>query len=619
MANKNQRVRKAPPELNPEDLKTGLNPYFIIILFLSLIVPVIVMPGVVDNAFNTPKTIIMVICISMLVLIYCISFFRGQGVLKSETATHKIILFLIILNAFSFLYTKNIYFTRIAAVLNIACLVLLYVISLYIDNKRSLALIGASAFSGLLVSIVAWLQFFNIYILIRWASPGDMIMGTIGNSNYLGAYLIFPLYTMAGLTFLLKGRLRLIPAILFFFIMAAFLFSRARASWLGFFPAFLFFLYLLKIIHGTSFTTHFKPYKRKVVVYGLISLTILVFLWSVAPKRFHDMMGFHKIFESETLRLRVTKYFPPSIWIFKQSPLFGMGLWSYRNMVYEAQAEINKTDPDFFKNYNAPKPRRAHNDYLEILNDGGLIAATALLLLFAVVMAHGWHVIKDNKIAYQDRMITAVCFCSMISIMLAALFFFPFRVNSTMFMTVLMMGLMEGTYLRNRSLIVSRKGRQSKAGPILITLIFFILVGTIWYTTIRPFKGEMECLRYKKYLAHGNGYEAEKHLLRAIDYDPRNSAYHIYASRLYFDFFHDYEKAGDFVERAIADFNGDITMWTVYFMKGLVKFRMGSILEARSALEKSLYYNPEFKPAREKLMEVNKVIEGHEGVTIKFK
>ncbi len=81
----------------------------------------------------------------------------------------------------------------------------------------------------------------------------------------------------------------------------------------------------------------------------------------------------------------------------------------------------------------------------------------------------------------------------------------------------------------------------------------------------------------------------------------------------------DYVKAGDFFERVVIDFNGDLTRWSVYFMKGLLKFRMGSLFEARDAFEKSLYYNPNFSPARKKLKEVKKVLKDHDSVLIKLR
>ncbi len=129
----------------------------------------------------------------------------------------------------------------------------------------------------------------------------------------------------------------------------------------------------------------------------------------------------------------------------------------------------------------------------------------------------------------------------------------------------------------------------------------------------------MEHFQYKKSLGQGKAKEAEKFILKAIKYDPHNSAYCLYASQLYMNVLKDFGKARDFIERAIIDYNGDITGWSIHFIKGLLKFQMGNLFDAKAAFEKSLYYNPTFEIARQKLNEVNKVIKDHDRVLIKFR
>ena len=134
-------------------------------------------------------------------------------------------------------------------------------------------------------------------------------------------------------------------------------------------------------------------------------------------------------------------------------------------------------------------------------------------------------------------------------------------------MAVLMMGLMEGIYLRHHGLISMSKGLRSEAGSVLIPLIVLVLIGLVWYAGVRPFKAEMEHFSYKTSLVRGDRKTAKKHILKAIYYDPHNSAYHLYAGRLYMNLMKDYVKASDYIEKAIIDFNGDITMYSAYFMK----------------------------------------------------
>ncbi|MBU2499466.1 MAG: O-antigen ligase family protein, partial [Proteobacteria bacterium] len=519
----------------------------------------------------------------------------------------------------SFFFTQNHYYTIVAAMLNITSLLMFHFVSLNIYGKRALWLMIFIGFSGFLVSIETWLQYHDVFVLFKWSRPGSMITGTIGNANFLGAYLTFPLFALLGLTFLFKRKRRLVLVALFLFVLAAFLFSRARAGWMGFFLSLPLFFLILKRIFKISILEYLRSNAKQAALYSTVLLIMLVSLWAMAPERFRSMMSYRNVTQSDTLKLRTQKYFRASFWLFKQSPLFGTGLWSYRNRVYDAQAEIHKIDENFFKNYPEPKPRRVHNDYLEILNDGGLLAATALLIFLATIMQHGWSIIKDEEIDSQDRIISATAFCSIIAIMLAALLFFPFRVNSTLFMTALNLGLMEGIYLRHRGFINTKESWKSGIRLVFVPLTFLTLLGSIWFVGLKPFMGELAYFDYKRAFAQGRPKEAEIFIREALKFDPKNSTYCLYASQLYLKNMKDFSKARDFLQRSIIEFNGDLTKWSLYFANGLLNFQTGSLFEAKAAFEKALYYYPAFEAATAKLEEVNKILKDHDQLIIKLK
>jgi len=597
----------------------GEEPFVWTYYALTFLVPLLVLPLIIDNAFNQPKNLLLILGVVLLLAVYSARFFLGKEVSVLLSPTPKVLIFLVAINLFSFLYTENPYYTAHAAAMNITCLLLFYFLSLHVDGQKAFRLLLFAGLSGLLVAMETWLEFFDVFILFPWAHKGIMVMGTIGNSNYLGAYLVFPLFALVGLIFLLKGMLRLLPAAALLFMLAAFLFSRARAGWMGFFLALPVFLLLVKRIHGFSLLSYLKSHLKPVITYSLVTLALVLSIWAVSPQKFRDMMSFEQVTKSKTLRLRMEKYFRGSWWLFKQNPLFGTGLWSFRNAVYTAQAEINKTDPSFFKDYPEPKPRRVHNEYLEILNDGGLLAAGALTLFFLMVMAHGWRTIRDDQVPGLEKTIVATAFSSLIAIMLTGFFFFPFRINSTMFMTVLMMGIVEGIYSRRYGLIGKPAAWKFSSGPVLMVIVVLALMGFAWYTAVKPFLGEVEHFKYKQALARGQIKEAEQHLLKAIDYDPHNTAYCIWAGQLYFNNLKDFGKADDFITRTIIDFNGDVVPWAAQFYRGLIRFQMGNPIGARQSFEKALYYNPTFVEAAQKLAEADKVIKEHDRILIKFR
>ena len=202
---------------------------------------------------------------------------------------------------------------------------------------------------------------------------------------------------------------------------------------------------------------------------------------------------------------------------------------------------------------------------------------------------------------------------------LIPLYFFPFRLNVTMFMTVLMMGLIEGIYNRHCGHILIREGRSSPYGWAFIIISILFISGLIWNMGLKPFIAERYFYQYKKALEQRNPRKAERLILKALAYDPHCTPYAYHASQLYFNILKNPLKAKEFIDRSIVDFNGDLTLWSVYFYKGLINYRIGSLLEARFDFEKCLYYWPHFELAKKKLAEVNDIIEKHDRVMIKLR
>jgi len=615
-------MRKAAPPAPkpvPPQPEPVLNFYFVIASILTFFVPVLVLPYVLDNAFNTPKTLLMMLGVCLMAGVYSIRLFTGKEVFVTRSSVPKLMILVILLNFFSFFYTKNYYYTNVAVTMHLTALLFMYFVSLHLTGKSAFWILVFTALSGAVVSIETWLEFYDKSFFFNWMTPGSMVIGTIGNSNYLGAYLLFPLLAFTALIFLFEGKLRWVAGALWIFVFAALLFSRARAAWVGAAAAVPGFIFSVMKLHGFSLKAHLRSRARHAVICAVSALVLIGLLWALAPQRFHMMMGFSNVTNPTSFTLRTQKYFQASFQLLKEHPLFGTGLWSYRNLVYDAQAELERVKGDFFKGYAEPKPRRVHNEYLETLNDGGLLAGLVLLIFVGVVLKHGLAVIRKEDTPLQDRVIASAAFYSLVGILVAALFFFPFRINTTLFMTVLMIGITEGLYLRHGGLIEKVRSTLPAGRYGLLSVVPLFMIGWLYYSGYKPIKGEMEHLGYKKSMSMGMFKEAEKHIVKAVEYDPDNTLYCLYAAQLYMGPAKDLAKARDLLERAVHLFNGDATKWSLYYLKGQIAFQTGAIMEAKAALEKSLQYNPLYTEAQQKLDEVNKVIKEHDRVMIKFR
>ena len=378
-----------------------------IITILVLSVPVVVWPelGVV---FNTPKSLLMVVGISLAMVIYIWKPLRGQ----LDETTNWLIGILIALNVASLFYTRNPYYTKQAIILNLACLGAFYLTALYGNVRR---VFQAFIVAGVIVSIVTILQFFwEPYFPSRFHFPGK-VTGTIGNSNYIACFLLFPIFACLGL---MKSKKR--PVVLWSAIavcLFAILLTRVRSAAFGL------------VIGGVVLFFMARPKIRWRYIIPVVAL--LPLLWIVEPVR-------TKIKPQDWLRTKSmsqrVKYWQAAWELIKQAPLAGHGLWSYRKMVYGAQAKIQQRDPTYFDGYKKAQPRRVHNDYLEVFNDGGL-------LLFA---ACGLFLLWTFKQRVRGDPLRAAAFACFIAVMASAIFFFPFRINTTMFSSAVMLGILRG-------------------------------------------------------------------------------------------------------------------------------------------------------------------------------
>ncbi len=109
------------PNIASEDrLSTG------IIYGLVFLVPTVMLPGILSNAFDAPKVLTFHIGVFTLLAIFNVRYFIGSGIPVAKSPTGPWLLFLVIFNLASLLFTQNEYYSRMAALININCLIFIY-------------------------------------------------------------------------------------------------------------------------------------------------------------------------------------------------------------------------------------------------------------------------------------------------------------------------------------------------------------------------------------------------------------------------------------------------------------------------------------------------------------
>lgn len=260
---------------------------------------------------------------------------------------------LVVVNVASAVYSSNPYYAKQALLFNVAGLCVMVFMK---QNQTNLNLI--MWFCIIIGSIGSIISHFML----------PMTAGFLGNSNYTGHWLAIP--TVFCVWFLFKRKwIASVPLAL---IAYGHYITRCRTAWIA-------------AACGILAVIVWNRADRKAM---FVAIAIGLLLSGLALNNLKNT----SFVETKTFFYRL-KYFAASLQMASESPLFGTGLRSYRNGVYEAQAKLGEK---FFEGYEDPKPRHAHNDYLEVINDAGLIGLGLLGYLFIRVLWNGWNARLDT-------------------------------------------------------------------------------------------------------------------------------------------------------------------------------------------------------------------------------
>ena len=204
-------------------------------------------------------------------------------------------------------------------------------------------------------------------------SAFSAFLGSIGNSNHTAAFLA---------PYLFIDLYLIIHVSMWFWIILPFLaygiyLTRCYGAMIG-------------VALGLCFI--YPPYSLYALLIIPLGICALFYLSTYQTALYDKIIGS----KEKSLMARMI-YIKICYRLWKKRPVFGWGLTSFRKEVYETQAEMNVEDPTLLgykesengKTINPrymPYPTRAHNDYLEMLADGGAIGFSLLLFLVASIV-----------------------------------------------------------------------------------------------------------------------------------------------------------------------------------------------------------------------------------------
>lgn len=318
-------------------------------------------------------------------------------------------------------------------------LLVLGVLLIYILNDRNwkreevLRLSGWLVLTGVVVALMATSQHLQFYWwgLLPQADDRNRMAATIGHNNGVACFIML---CSAALLYLRKNghytQRWFKPAtglllVWFGFILLA---TLSRGVWLGVLAGALLLFY--RSVVQTGWKNFIRKFRWQIIAGALIFMVgfgILSFKNPLNPlgvsitQRLHDTLLQKKTyFRDDRIRM-----WAGSWTLFKDNPITGCGLGSFKYWIPLAQGEYFDQYPNTQLEPTAKLTNHSHNEYLEVLAEMGLIGFAAMGWLLFVFIRRAWKssLITDSVLGDRSAILAGV-----LGVLIQSLVDFPFHV-----------------------------------------------------------------------------------------------------------------------------------------------------------------------------------------------
>lgn len=425
---------------------------------------------------------------------------------------------------------------------------------------------------------------------------GARPVSTFGNPNFLASFtLLFLPYSFV-LFLKAKGRKDVIISAFFTLILALFLvLSGTRSAWVGILGAILIFLIFvgnfISLFISKSIKIIFLFFVFCVCFYGL-NTGLKYGGGSTPQKRVSEVK---KVFTLNNISLKGEHFIEPlhqrlmmwhcALQNFKSSPIIGKGINSFQLNFPFCQGNLIAQNPalDRIK----MQANAAHNEYLEILSDGGLISFFAYLGIWIAFFAMSYKKIKT--VSQEEKIFYLSLFFGLISVLFDNLFNITLRILLVSFAFWFVFSSLNNLSAKTRILKLNR-------AAVSVCLIFvFCLIYVLIFWQTKQFIAQKYELQGYKYLLTEDFHRGAETINKALNFsyarpEPFYSLVNTYIM------LGDIEKAKEISETAV---NFYPAFYEFYFRLAALYYANGITKEALDNLRRNLFLLPTYTPAAE--------------------
>jgi len=477
------------------------------------------------------------------------------------------------------------------------------VISLIKEKKWIYLILGAALLAGFLAAVYCIVQFYRIdFPFWQKLSGRDRLFSTFGWRTYLAGYLAaclplaFVLFTLVE-----KKKKKLLFIGLMAVLYTALLTTSTRAAFLGFFLSTTFVFILLLIYQGRRFFQENRAWFLRLALVMVIISAVYSTPNPLNPERKETLTQrtARVSLEAGNLPARFLMWFS-ALEMIREHPYLGLGIGTfgvhypeYQGKVL-AQKEKRKYVPFAAKSINA------HNDYLHMGAEIGIIGLIALFWLILTYYKKGFTWLKKTE--RQQRVLIIGLMGGAAVLLTHALFSFPFHIipNGLLLWGILALSasiserpMSDDCHETNGKVTNSRKAGTKLPGFSKIVLRRAMEIGIICLVIylgilrVRLFVADTHLKMGKMFMETGIYPAAAPELEKAVKIDSHNGLAYA-ALGITYNHLGKYEEAIPSFERAEKNW-----IYTgLYSDLAYSYLKIGELEKAKKNLKKNIYLFP---------------------------
>ena len=557
-----------------------------LLAFVVFALPMFIWPGITEYGYG--KSIAALIAISALTILWGLDGWRkGTWVIRLPWMTLPV-LGIVLAGLLSLVAATNARVVIQSLVLIVFFHQFLLLLVNHVREQRDVnLLLFAVLSSAFLVALYGLLQYLGI---MRGAAGGSgigEIISTMGNRNYLGGFLLYLLFPAAILLVRLRsGTLRIAAILLIAFCFGTVLLVQQTATVVSLVVA------GLALLAGLAIFRPVAPIRRNriwlLVFLAVIAITYLVQapsgpLNSIVGLSADERSWIGELWARNSGNVRSWDW-----WVgwemFKDHPITGIGLGNYKINFIPYKAIFLATPRGADYSFYIARAAQAHNEYVQVAAELGIVGLLALAGLLIVLPLTLWKRIRRNK-DEADRFDLLLLSVGAVAFLVHCLVSFPAHLPASMVAVLLAVGLAHSTAYGTTGLFEVRLRR----GGLKATLVAVSLIGlAVSIVAGRDLAANILMGEGIRQLQFGQSHLAEATLRKsiALDFAPRQTYFHLAGAQL----------SLGAQEAALANLERCLTRFTdesVYLLHADVSLSLGQIEAARDSIALLLATHPQ--------------------------